>query len=283
MNRARPHNLWSGKKVLITGGSSGIGKQVAADLLRLGAQVGIIAHEPQRLDAAATELARGGSPIWSHVCDVANLADIRAMATAYRQRFGAPDVIVNNAGYAVYYGFEQMPAEEIQRLFNVNVTGAALVTRELLPDMIQAGGGDIVMVASIAGRIPMTPCGVYSAAKHGMVCLAELLRVETARFNVRVQTVCPGRVETAFFDHESFRRRTHRPETERTIPIEAVSGAIIDAVTRNAAFTYIPRYYGPLVWMAKALPVLFQPLWRRLMTARVDALDRTGSRPTETP
>ena len=107
-------------------------------------------------------------------------------------------------GYAVYYTFEQMPPEEIHRLFDVNLVGAALVTREFLPDMIRAGGGDVVMVASIAGRIPMTPCGVYSASKHGLVALAELLQIETARFNIRVHVVCPGRVETDFFSHESF-------------------------------------------------------------------------------
>ena len=101
----------------------------------------------------------------------------------------------------------RLPSEEIQRLFQVNLVGAALVTREFLPDMIRAGGGDVVMIASIAGRIPMTPCGVYSASKHGLVALAELLRVEVARFNVRVHVVCPGRVETDFFSHESFRQR----------------------------------------------------------------------------
>ena len=96
------------------------------------------------------------------------------MARAYRERFDAPEVLVNNAGYAVYYTFEQMRSEEIHRLFDVNLVGAALVTREFLPDMIRAGGGHIVMMASIAGRIPMTPCSVYSASKHGLVALAEL-------------------------------------------------------------------------------------------------------------
>ena len=76
----------------------------------------------------------------------------------------------------------------------------------------------------------MTPCGVYSASKHGLVALAELLRIEAARFNVRVHVVCPGRVETDFFSHESFRNATHRPETARTITLDAVSRAIIDAV-----------------------------------------------------
>ena len=159
------------------------------------------------------------------------------MAHDYRNRFGAPDVLVNNAGYAVYETFERMSAAEIRRLFDVNLSGAALVTRAFLPDMIRAGDGDIVMVSSIAGRIPMTPCSVYSASKHGMVALAELLRVEASRFNVRVQVVCPGRVETDFFSHESFRRRSPRREMARTVAIDVVSRAIIDAIERNRFMT----------------------------------------------
>ena len=198
---------WSGKRVLITGGSSGIGKHLAANLARQGAHVAIVADDPKKLLDAESELKQLSPAVWSHPCDIAVLDDIRTMARAYREKFGAPDVLVNNAGYAVYYTFEQTPLEEVQRLFQVNLVGAALITREFLPDMIAAGGGDVVMVASIAGRIPMTPCGAYSASKHGLVALAELLRIETARFNVRVQVVCPGRVETDFFSHESFRQR----------------------------------------------------------------------------
>jgi short-subunit dehydrogenase len=263
---------WAGKKVLITGGSSGIGKHVAAHLLRMGASVGIVAHDKARLEAAAAELRQVSPKVWSHPCDVASLPEIRAMTAACRERFGVPDVIVNNAGYAVYYAFEQMPSEEIQRLLDVNLRGAALVTRELLPDLIAAGGGDIVMVASIAGRVPMTPCGVYSASKHGMVSLAQLLHIELARFNVRIHVVCPGRVETDFFAHESFRQRAHRPESNRTVPIEMVSQAIVDSVVRNRSMTYVPRHYGLLVWLVSAMPFVFRPLWRRLMTSRVDAL-----------
>lgn len=261
----------SGKRVLITGGSSGIGKAVAADLLRMGAHVGIVADEPEKLARAESELRTISPHVWSHACDVARLDDIRRMTAAWRQRFAAPDVFVSNAGFAVYYTFEQMTADEIQRLFDVNLTGAALAVREMLPDMIRAGGGDIVFVASIAGRIPMTPCGVYSASKHGLVALAELLQVEVARFNIRVHVVCPGRVETDFFAHESFRRRAHRPEAERTVPIAIVSRAIIDSVRRNRFMTYVPRHYALVAWLAAAAPVLFRPVWHRLLRSRVDA------------
>lgn len=263
---------WKRRRVLITGGSSGIGKQVAADLLRRGAQVGIVAQHQDKLRAAELELRQISPDVWSYACDVAVLDEVRAMARAYRERFDAPEVVINNAGYAVYYTFEQMPAEEIRRLFDVNLTGAALVTRELLPDMIRTGGGRVVMMASIAGRIPMTPCSVYSASKHGLVALAELLRVETGRFNIKVHVVCPGRVETEFFSHPSFKTRTHRPETSRTIPVEAVSRAVIDAVERNRFMTYVPRHFGLLAWLAAAMPLVFRPLWHRFLSARVESV-----------
>jgi short-subunit dehydrogenase len=267
---------WAGRRALITGGSSGIGKQLAADLLRRGAHVGIVAHHAEKLRAAESQLKEISPHVWSYACDVAVLKDVRAMAQAYRETFDAPEVLINNAGYAVYYTFEQMPSEEIQRLLDVNLAGAALVTREFLPDMIRAGGGRVVMMASIAGRIPMTPCSVYSVSKHGLVVLAELLRIETARFNVGIHVVCPGRVETDFFSHESFKARAHRPETTRTIPVEAVSRAVMTAVERNRFMTYVPWYFGILAWLAAAMPVVFRPFWHRFLSARVESV-YTGS------
>jgi short-subunit dehydrogenase len=112
-----------------------------------------------------------------------------------------------------------------------------------------------------------------------MVALAELLRVETARSNVRVQVVCPGRVETDFFAHESFRRRAHRPESTRTIPIEVVSRAIVDAVGRNAFLTYVPRSYAAIAWFSAAFPVVFRPLWHRLLRSRVESVYTPSSAP----
>jgi uncharacterized protein len=263
---------WTGRRTLITGGSSGIGKQLAADLLLRHALVGIVADDRVKLQTAESELKQISPHVWSHPCDIGVLEDIRAMARAYRERFGVPDVLINNAGYALYYTFEQMTSEDIRRLVDVNLTGAALVTREFLPDMIRAGGGHIVMMASIAGRIPITPCSVYSAAKHGLVALAELLQIETTRFNIQIRVVCPGRVETDFFAHESFKVRAHRPETAWTIPIDVVSRAVIGAIEGGRFITYVPRHYGILTGLAGALPCVFRPLWHRLMESRVESV-----------
>jgi uncharacterized protein len=260
---------WASRRTVITGGSSGIGKQVAEHLLRLGAHVAIVADGADKLARAEADLKRISPHVWAYRCDVSRSEDIAALVRAYRSAFGAPQVIVNNAGYAVYEPFERMSSSEIHRLFDVNLSGAALLTRAFLPDMIRSGGGDVVFVSSIAGRIPMTPCSVYSAAKHGMVALGELLRVELARFNVRVQVVCPGRVETDFFAHESFQKRAPRREAARTVPIEVVSRAIIDAVERDRFMTTVPRHYAVLAWLAASLPAIFKPLWHRLLASRV--------------
>jgi short-subunit dehydrogenase len=261
-----------GTRVFITGGSSGIGKRLAADCLKRGAHVTIAANDPERLARAHQELCEIAPLVESFVCDVADPRQVHETAARYVATFGAPDVLVNNAGYAVYQTCEQMPAEELDRLLRVNLGGACLVTREFLPSMIAAHRGHVVMLASIAGLVPMTPCGPYSAAKHGLVAFSHILRAEVERFGVRVHVVCPGRVKTEFFAHVSFASRAPRRETEWLIPIDAVTGAVLDAIERNRFMTYVPRTYGVLVWLTRALPLLSGPMLHRLLRARVESV-----------
>jgi short-subunit dehydrogenase len=172
----------------------------------------------------------------------------------------------------VYQAFEEMDLEEIARLIQVNFAGACFVTRAFLPSMAEAGRGHVVMMASIAGRLAMTPCGIYSAAKHGMVAFAETLRAEVSRHGIGVHVICPGRVETDFFQHQTFVQRAPRPEAQRAIPVESVARATIDAVGHDRFLTYRPRVYGLIVWLAQTMPLLSRPLLQRLMRARVASL-----------
>jgi short-subunit dehydrogenase len=267
------------KKVLITGGSSGIGKQLAADFLRRGAHVTIVSNNTTKLQSARSELAAISPSICGLACDVAELGEIRRMAEEYLRQFGPPDVLVSNAGFAVYRLFEEMEAEEIKRLLAVNFVGGCLVTREFLPAMVAAGHGNVVVMASIAGRLVMTPCGVYSAAKHGLVAWAHTLKLELKQTGVRVHVICPGRVETNFFAHASFVQGQTRSETRLTVPVETVSRATIAAIQKNRFMTYVPRSYGLLVWLAHSLPFPVGMLLDRLMEQRVRSLipDRHGA------
>jgi len=267
-----------GQKVVITGASSGIGKELARQWLALGAHVTAVADVLEKLDAAHAELRAISSAVEARVCDVSDLTMVLAFARDYVSRHGAPDIVVNNAGYAVYQSFIEMAPEEIARLIEVNFSGACFVTRAFLPSMQVARRGHLVMMTSIAGRVAMTPCGIYSAAKHGMVAFAETLRAEVASHNLHVHVVCPGKVPTDFFNHETFLRRPPRPEAQHWIPVQQVARATIEAVEHNHYMTYRPRSYRFVAWASQAIPLLSRPVLQRLMRARIEELSGLESR-----
>ena len=184
-----------------------------------------------------------------------------------------PDILINNAGFAVYRTFEQSTSDEIEQLVKVNFAGHLLFTREVLDGMIDRRSGHIVNIASVAGLFTLTPNAVYGASKSGMVAWTRALRVELSRYGIGVSVVCPGRVETAFFNHESFRRRSARRETRLTIALPTVVETVLDAVRRNREMVVVPRYWG---WFARALVLVPYGLraHHALLRRRVDDLYR---------
>jgi NAD(P)-dependent dehydrogenase (short-subunit alcohol dehydrogenase family) len=258
-----------GRTALVTGGSSGIGRQLALDLARAGCTVVIASHDDEKLAEAQTELRAISPTSFAVRCDVTSQTDVDSMAATVLGRLGHLDILVNNAGYAVYRTFVDTDPEELERLIQVNLLGVIRCSRAFVPEMVGRRDGVIVNIASIAGRLPLTPHGTYTAAKHGVFGFTKTLRYELADFGVRPIVVCPGRVETAFFDHETFLARAPRAETRYTVPIEQVTSAIIDAIERDRPLTYIPRSIGVLTWGWNAVPFLAEPVFRRLNIARV--------------
>lgn len=263
----------SGKSILITGGSSGIGKRLASDFLQSGNKVLIVANDEIGLEQATNELLGISSDIYGYSVDVGNTSSVQAMRDKVTRDHGCPDIIVNCAGFTTYRSFENSSIEEIERIVNVNFLGALRCTHSFLPMLIARRIGVIVNIASIAGKLVMTPNGIYSASKHGLVAWSELLGYELSRFNIDVLTVCPGRVETAFFDHETFKVRSPRAETQLTIPIEKVSKRIISTIEKKRKLTYIPFYYAIIVWMVNTLPFV-RSVYGKLLSNRVEDLYR---------
>jgi short-subunit dehydrogenase len=258
--------------VVVTGGSSGIGKEIARQLLRRGDRVVIVADQEQKLHVAERDLRDVSPNVWSVVCDIASPESVAAMGDAVLARFGCPDVLVNNAGFATYELFAQTAPEGIERLASVNFLGHLRVTRAFIGPMIDRRRGTIVNVASIAGRIPMAPSGVYSAAKHGMVAWSETLRHEIHRFGLRVVVVCPGRVPTHFFDHPTFQARRAGPETKQLISTELVAQVTLRAVDRGQFMVYLPSYYGLGVWLTQLLPFVWRSVLGFLIRRRVEEI-----------
>jgi short-subunit dehydrogenase len=241
---------FDGRLVVITGASSGIGFAVAQRLRDLGARIVLVADRADKLDAAVEALGGSSRQVSSVACDIGDSVAAADTMESILREHGVPDVLVNNAGFAVYRAFEQSDANEIERLVEVNFAGHIYCTKALLDGMISRRQGQIVNIASVAGLFTITPNAVYGAAKSGIIAWSRALRVELDRYGIGVSIVCPGRVETPFFDHETFKRRKERRETSLTVSMPDVVEAVLDAISRNREMVVVPRYWG---WFARAV------------------------------
>jgi len=183
-----------GRVAVVTGAARGLGRVIAATLAREG-YVLVLADVADPADTAAEVRALGGE-VWPSRTDVSAEADVLALASGVRERFGRTDVLVNNAGVSLLVPAEEITAEAWRRVLDINLTGAFLLCREFGAQMLAAGSGSVVNVASIAGLRGVAHRAAYNASKHGLVGLTSTLAVEWGGRGVRVNAVCPGWIKT---------------------------------------------------------------------------------------
>ncbi|GIX29356.1 MAG: NAD(P)-dependent oxidoreductase [Burkholderiales bacterium] len=186
---------FQGKSVIVTGGSRGIGFATARAFLEAGARVALCARNPVRLKNAASQLA-GGERLLSRVANVSDPHQVRAFAEAAMDAFGAPGVLVNNAGVLSVGPFACEPFERMGAVIDVNLKGVMYMTRAVLPAMLERGEGVIVNVSSGAGLTGFPEIVSYCASKFGVVGFSAALDEEVRATGVRVYALCPGRVAT---------------------------------------------------------------------------------------
>ncbi len=179
---------------VVTGASSGIGRETAATLASKGYRVLAAARRLDRLDSLAKE-----SPnIVPHQVDFSDPAQTEAFCNTLSQTPEPVSVLINNAGYAFRGAVEDVPIDDTRRLFEVNVFAQIRVTQACLPGMRRARSGFIANITSVSGLISFPGNANYSATKHAMEAYTESLRMEVAPFNIRVVAVRPGPINTEF-------------------------------------------------------------------------------------
>jgi len=268
-------NYWSGKTVLITGGSSGIGLAIAEYINGVAKNIIIISNDDGKLELAESKLILNNirSQIIPIKCNIGDSDQVKYMSNKVKQDVGCPDVIINNAGFASYYTFDQMSEEEVVETADINFIGFLRVTRAFIPDLIEANSKSyIVNIASVAGSFPITPNSVYGAAKAGMMAFSELLEIELHSFGVKVLTVCPGRVVTPFFDHISYKTRREGSEMSITTPIEDVVCGVIKSVALGRTLVFIPSFWRLFSWWINFDRLVSRRLYKLFLARRVAKL-----------
>lgn len=215
-----------GRVAVVTGGSSGIGRAVARSLGRAGCRVAICGRTPETLEEAAASLAREGFEVLSVPADVSRPEDVEELAERVVDELGPPDVLVNNAGLARFGDLEELSPEDFDTVFGVNVRGVFLCSRAFVPAMKERGDGVVVNVASLAGKNAFPGGTVYAASKHAVMGMSKSMMLELREHGIRVITVCPGSVNTRFFDETDF----FDPDRDAIVQPEDVGELVREAV-----------------------------------------------------
>jgi NAD(P)-dependent dehydrogenase (short-subunit alcohol dehydrogenase family) len=187
-----------GKVALVTGGSQGIGKAVAAAYAREGARVIVTARHSERLEATAAEIRKGGGDVVPLRADVADRQQVQQLAGEIKRRFDGLHVLVNNASLlGPRVPILEYPEEDWEAVVAVNLHGPFFVIKACLPLMIPTGGGSIINVSSGVGRVGKPRWGAYAASKFALEGLTQVLAAELQPFHIRVNAVNPGGTRTA--------------------------------------------------------------------------------------
>ncbi len=187
----------SGRAALVTGGSRGLGLQIAEALGEMGARVALTARKKSELDEAVAHLSKLGVEAYAWVCDIARREAIPGMFDSVLGKFGKLDILVNNAGAVWGAPAEDHPLEAWDKLVALNLVGAFVMSQQAAKKaMIPAKWGRIVFVASVAGLMASDPAVVrtvsYNATKHGVVGMMKQLAAEWGEHGITVNAICPG-------------------------------------------------------------------------------------------
>jgi short-subunit dehydrogenase len=244
-----------GKVVLITGASQGIGAACVAEFARAGARLSLTARSEEGLRNAAPPqdaLLTAG--------DLTNPEARQAIVSRTLERFGAIDILINNAGAGLYRPSWSAPMEDVRWLIELNFFAVLALTQLAVPSMRTRRSGTIVNIGSIAGKVPLPWMTLYSASKYALGALTEGMRMELRRDGIHSMIVCPGYVKTAFQDHARGGRPPESVLRTRRFAITAAecATAIRRGVERDAPTVVTPRAAWLLVLAMRLAPGLVQ-------------------------
>ena len=219
------------KVAIVTGASKGIGRSTALALAKAGADVAVSARSSELLESLAQEVKEAGREIFTFTGDMKVEEDIQRFVKETASRFGRLDILINNAGVGHFYAISHMPTARWDEMFNLNIRGMFIATRESLSHLRKAGESVVVNVSSLAGKNAFVGGGGYAATKHAVMGFSRCLMLEERKNGVRVLAICPGSVATHFSDHVVEQKQLRSPkDPDRAMKPEDIASAIIHMI-----------------------------------------------------
>jgi uncharacterized protein len=231
------------KVVLITGASSGIGRQLAIDLAIKGAKLILVARSEEKLMEVKRLIERSGAyapAVWT--IDVGDGKRVDHVLPMLLEEMPPIDVLINNAGFGKFDAFVDADMKDIEAMFAVNVIGLMRFTSHVLPGMIGAGEGHVVNIASQAGKLATPKSSGYSASKHAVLGFSNSLRMEMKEHKIQVTTVNPGPIKTNFFETADSSGTYTKNVEKMMLSSEKVSQEIISAIEKGAREVNLPKW-----------------------------------------
>jgi short-subunit dehydrogenase len=253
----------NGKRVIITGASSGIGRCLAEQAVAAGAHVILASRSADKLYELAHALKGGAGEALAVPADVTSEADRQRLLDTAQDHLGGLDVLVNNAGLAAWGHFAGSSEEILRQIFEVNFFAPAELMRKAVPLLVRGNQPCIVNVASMTGRRAMPAWPEYSASKFALCGLTEALRGEFARFDIDVLLIVPGLTATDLRQHMLRNEGRVKIDYDKAMPADQVAARIWEAVRRNKTETVIGGDARRMLLAGKFFPRLVDKLVAR--------------------
>ncbi|WP_416149599.1 SDR family NAD(P)-dependent oxidoreductase [Salipaludibacillus sp. HK11] len=253
--------IWTKERVVITGASSGIGREMALEVAEKGATPILLARSIEKLKEISEQICNNtGVEAPYYRMDVTDLKEVKDTFETIYKEYGQITTLINNAGFGVFDYVIDASMEEAEAMFQVNVLGTIACTKEVLPYMIKDRSGHIIFVASQAAKIATAKASVYAATKHAVLGFANGLRLEFHNDPIHISVVNPGPIRTEFFAIADETGQYEKRMAKMMLEADVVAKKIVRLIRKPKRELNLPLWMGISATLYQVFPIIVEKI-----------------------